>query len=116
MSLSVLRFTGMDRLLTQTVQRIIKYQAAQVSTLLYLKWIPTRTYCIAHGTLLNVICQYRWKGGFKGIDTCIGMAESLRCSPETITTLLISYTPIQNVLVLKNNKNENLKKIILSSI
>ena len=25
-------------------------------TLLYLKWI-TRTYCIAHGTLLNVMCQ-----------------------------------------------------------
>ena len=25
------------------------------------------------------------------MDTCIGMAESLCCSPETITTLLISY-------------------------
>ena len=50
------------------------------------------------------------------MDACICLAESLRCSPETITTLLISYTPIQNVLVLKNNKNENLKKIILSSI
>ena len=24
------------------------------------------------------------------------MAESLRCSPEIIITLLISYTPIQN--------------------
>lgn len=33
MSLSVLRFTGMDRLLTQTVQRIIKYQAEQVRIL-----------------------------------------------------------------------------------
>ena len=27
---------------------------------------------------------------------CIHMAESLHCSPETITTLLIGYTPIQN--------------------
>ena len=27
---------------------------------------------------------------------CICMAESLCCSPETITTLLIGYTPVQN--------------------
>ena len=30
------------------------------------------------------------------LDTCICMAESLHCSPETITTLLTGYTPIQN--------------------
>ena len=30
------------------------------------------------------------------MDTCISMAESLSCSPETITTLLISSTSIQN--------------------
>ena len=35
------------------------------------------------------------------MDTCIGVAESLTCSFETITTLLIGYTPIQKVL--KNN-------------
>ena len=29
------------------------------------------------------------------MDTCIYMAESLYCPPET-TTLLIGYTPIQN--------------------
>ena len=27
-------------------------------------------------------------------DTCISMAESLYCPPETITTSLIGYTPI----------------------
>ena len=27
---------------------------------------------------------------------CICIAESLHCSPETITTLLIGYTPTQN--------------------
>ena len=33
--------------------------------------------------------------GFEGrMDTCICMAESLCCPPETITTLLIGYTPI----------------------
>ena len=30
------------------------------------------------------------------MDTCICMAEFIRCSSETITTLLIGYTPIQN--------------------
>ena len=30
------------------------------------------------------------------MDTCICMTESLCCSPETTTTLLIGYTPIQN--------------------
>ena len=28
--------------------------------------------------------------------TCICLAESLGCSPETITTLLTDYTPLQN--------------------
>ena len=36
------------------------------------------------------------------MDTCICMAESLCCPPETITALLIGYTPIQNKKVLKN--------------
>ena len=30
------------------------------------------------------------------MDICICMAESLCCLPETITALLVSYTPIQN--------------------
>ena len=30
------------------------------------------------------------------MDTCIYMAELLCCAPETITTLLIGYTPIEN--------------------
>ena len=34
-------------------------------------------------------------------NACICMAESLRYSPETIKTLLISYTPIQNVFGVK---------------
>ena len=35
------------------------------------------------------------------------MAESLRCSPETITTLLVGYTPIQN----KKFKGKKKKKL-----
>ena len=40
------------------------------------------------------------------MDTCIYMAESLHCSPETVTTLLIGYIPMQNVfgVILKKNK------------
>ena len=30
------------------------------------------------------------------MGTCVCMAESLHCSPETTITLLIGYTPIQN--------------------
>ena len=36
------------------------------------------------------------------MDTCICMAESLYCLPKTITTVLISYTPIENTKLEKN--------------
>ena len=49
-----------------------------------------------------------WMGGVWGrMDTCICMAESLHYSPETITILLIDYTPIQN---------KKLKKTQLSAV
>ena len=38
------------------------------------------------------------------------MAEALHCLPETITTLLISYTPIQNKKVLKKKMTSKMKK------
>ena len=40
------------------------------------------------------------------MDTCIFMAESLHCSPETITTLLIGCTPILNVFGVKKIKSK----------
>ena len=42
------------------------------------------------------------------MDTCIRMAEYLHYSPETITTLLTGYTPIQN----KKFKNKKRKQIV----
>ena len=36
------------------------------------------------------------RGVSRRMDTCVRMTESLCCSPETNTTLLIGYTPIQN--------------------
>ena len=50
------------------------------------------------------------------MDTCICTAESLCCSPETTITLLIGYTQIQSILVLKkiffkiNKKKKKRKK------
>ena len=38
------------------------------------------------------------------MDTCICMAESLFSPSETITTLLIAYTPIQNEKLRKKKK------------
>ena len=65
-------------------------------TLLYLKLITNKDYCIAHGTLLNVMWQPGWEVALGRTDMCVCMAESLCCSPGTITTLLISCTPVQN--------------------
>ena len=50
-------------------------------------------YCIAQGTLLNVMWQPGWENslGENGF-----MYMSLHCPPETVTMLLIGYTPIKN--------------------
>ena len=41
--------------------------------------------------LLNIIWQLGWERFAGRVDTCICMAESLCCSSETTTTLLIGY-------------------------
>ena len=77
------------------LERIVREFRMVMYTLLYLKWITNKDLLIAHGSLLNVMCrQPGWEKGFWGrMDTCICMAESLPCSLETKTTLLISYNP-----------------------
>ena len=47
------------------------------------------------------------RGVWERMDTCICVTESLHYSPESITTLLIGYTLIQNKK-LKNNEKNNL--------
>ena len=45
------------------------------------------------------MCQPGWGlGGNRGegINVYVYTAESLHCSPETITALFIGYTPVQN--------------------
>ena len=69
-----------------------------MNTLLYLKWITNKD--LPYSTWNSAQCYMAaWMGGEFGgewIHTCTCMAESIHCSLETITTLLISYTPIQN--------------------
>ena len=62
-------------------------------TLLYSKWIRARAYYTAQGMLLNVMWQPGWGRVWGEMDTCIRMAGSLCCPPETIT---ISCTRKQN--------------------
>ena len=58
-----------------------------------------------------MLCRKLDRRGVWGrMDTCVCTAESLRCSPETITTLLIGYTPMQNVFGVKNNNKLFLKR------
>ena len=67
-----------------------------MDTLLYLKWIINKDLLYSTGNSAQRYVAARMEGEFGGEYICICMAESLCCPPEIITTLLISYTPIQN--------------------
>ena len=65
--------------------------------------VPTRTNCIVHGTLLNIT----WMGGELGENGYLYMhARAPHCSHETITTLLISSTSIQNQKFKRKKKSQ----------
>ena len=54
-------------------------------------------HAIEHMKLCSMLCgSVDGRGVWRRMETCICMAESLYCSPETITTLLNGYTPIEN--------------------
>ena len=64
-------------------------------TLLYLKWKTNKVLLHSQGTLFTVMWQPGWEDSLGENEYMyICMAESLCCPPETITTLLISYTPL----------------------
>ena len=55
------------------------------------------TCAILHMELCSMLCvRLDGRGVWGRMDTRICMAESLCYSPETTTTLLIGYTPIQH--------------------
>ena len=66
-------------------------------TLLYLKWTTNKDLLYSTKNSAQQLCgNLDGRGVWGRMDTCICMAESLHCSPETTTILLISYNPIQN--------------------
>ena len=61
---------------------------------------------VQHRELLAMLCSSLDGGGVWGrMNTCMCMPEPFCCPPETITTLLIGYFPIQNKKVLKMQMN-----------
>ena len=49
------------------------------------------------GTSAQCHVAAQWEGSLGEVDTCICMIKSLHCSPETVSTLVISYTPVPKV-------------------
>ena len=50
---------------------------------------------VEHKELCSMSCgSLDGRGVWGRMDTCLCMAESLCCSSETITALLVSYSPI----------------------
>ena len=71
---------------------IVREFGIDMYTLLYLKWITNKDHLYSTGNSTQC-CVVAWMAReFGGEYKC--MAESLCCPPETIATLLISYTPI----------------------
>ena len=64
-------------------------------TLLYLKQMTITAYCKVQGALLHVTWQPEWEGVWRRAHARICLAEAFRRSPETVTVLLIGYTPMQ---------------------
>jgi len=55
------------------------------------KWITN----IAQETLFSIMKQLKWEKNFeKRTDTCVCITETLGCTLETKTTLLINHIPI----------------------
>ena len=56
------------------------------------------------------------RGVWGKMDTCMWMAESLCCSPETLPASLINYDPTQNKMFFKKEKKKWLEIILLNII
>ena len=82
---------------------IVREFGINMYTLLYLSWITKKD--LLFNTRNPAHCYVpAWIGVWGRIDPCMWMAESICCPPETIITLLISYTPIQNKKLKKKKK------------
>ena len=62
---------------------------------------------VEHMELYSMLCaNLDGKGVWRRMDTCICMAESLPCSLETTTTLLIGYAPVEKKSFKSGGKKE----------
>ena len=82
-------------------ERTIREFGMVMYALLHLEWITSKDLLYSPWNSAQWYAA-AWIGGSLGKNEyiCICMAESLHCSPGTITALLMGYTPIQN----KNSK------------
>ena len=77
----------------QQWKNITKSIGMDMYTLLYLYIYPYWITNTAQGTVLNVM-QMAGPSGGERIHVCVCLSPwTVRCPPETITTLLIGYTP-----------------------
>ena len=77
------------------VEEVVWEFGIDMYTLLYLKWIIIKDLLYSRGKSAECYVT-AWIGQvvWGRMDTCICMAESVCCLPETITVLLIGYTSI----------------------
>ena len=73
---------------------IVRELGIDIYTLLYLKWITNKDLLYSIGNFSMLCGGLGGRGVWGRMDTCICVAESLHCSPETITILLIGHTPV----------------------
>ena len=65
---------------------------------------------VQHRELCSLLCGSLDRSQVWGrMDACIFTAESLCCSPETVTTLLTGYTPVQNKQLKKKKERKERK-------
>ena len=63
---------------------------------------------VYYRALCSMLCgSLDGRGIGERTDTCICMAESFCCPPETVTTLLTDYNPVQNKKVLKSTNHDS---------
>ena len=72
---------------------IVREFGIDMYTLLYLKWITNKDLLYSTWNSAQCCVSLDGKEAWGRMDTCIHMTQSLYCSPETMTMLLISYTP-----------------------
>ena len=73
---------------------IVRESGKDMHTLLYLKWITDKDLLYGIGSSAQLCGSLDGRGVWGSMDTWVCLAEVLCCVPETITTLLIGYTPI----------------------